>query len=282
MRLNKLLARAGVASRRAAEELIAGGRVSVNGVVVTDLGHSADPERDAVRLDGELVSLPRERVYIAFHKPRNVLTTVSDPRGRPTVMDYIDVGQRVFPVGRLDWASEGLVLLTNDGDLAHALTHPSRAHARVYRVKVSGTPTAETLRAWATGMHLEDGRTAPADVSVESGTGPSTWVRFGLREGRNRQIRRMVEARRHTVHRLVRVAFGPVTLGDLAVGTWRPLTRQEIDALAAAVGLDAPRAKRRSAGAYGKGWARPKTLAHGMSGYKPRRRRAAGRVGGAR
>jgi len=214
-RLNKVLARAGVASRRGSEVLIAAGRVTVNGAVVTDLGYKVIAGQDEVRLDGELLARGQRGVTVALHKPRNVLTTVTDPRGRPTVMDYIDVPERLFPVGRLDWASEGLVLLTNDGDLAQRLMHPSYAHVREYRVKVSGTPTAAALAAWRGGMVLEDGRTSPAQVEVESSSGAATWLRFVLRQGRNRQIRRMIEAMRHQVHRLVRVRLGAIELAKL-------------------------------------------------------------------
>lgn len=267
-RLNKVLARLGLASRRGADEMIEAGRITVNGQLVTELGLKVDLSRDEIGVDGERISTraPKHR-YVALYKPRHVITTASDPYDRPTVMDFIDPNVRLFPVGRLDGNSEGLLLLTNDGDLAHELTHPRFEHEKEYRVKISGTPTEKTLKTWRDGVYLEDGRTAPADVKVESSTGPSSWLRFILREGKNRQIRRMVETLGHTVHFLVRTRMGPITLGDLKPGEWRYLSDQEVEALRA--GSDEPiyygkeaeeRAKetRPPKPVYKEGWARPK------------------------
>lgn len=262
-RLNKLLARAGAASRRGADDLIASGRVSVNGKVVTTLGTRADPEQDEIRLDGERIHPNRVPLYyLALNKPREVITTVSDPFGRPTVMDLVPDDVPLFPVGRLDGNSEGLLLMTNDGDLANQLSHPRFEHEKEYRVKISSTPTEETLRLWRDGIMLEDGITLPAQVRLESSTGPGSWVRFVLREGRNQQIRRMIEARRHKVHKLVRIRVGPIRLGDLRPGRWRTLTEPEVAALRA--GSNEPpepegkSARKRASHSYKTGWARPR------------------------
>ena len=229
-RLNKVLARYGIASRRAADALISAGRVTVNGKLAA-VGTRVHAATDQIRVDGALLRRPESPVTVALNKPRNVLTTVSDPHGRPTVMDYVDLPQRVFPVGRLDFGSEGLVLLTNDGELAQLLLHPSGGHEREYRVRVSGTPTDEALRAWREGTFLDDGRTAPADVVVESSSGGSTWLRFTLREGRNRQIRRMVRRLGNEVAELKRVRVAHIRLGRLPEGHWRYLTGPEVQAL---------------------------------------------------
>lgn len=259
-RLNRWLARAGVSSRRGADSLIEAGRVSVNGRVVTELGRKIDPASDEVRVDGNVIGAPGPLTYVALYKPRNVITTAADPAGRPTVTELVSLPGRLFPVGRLDGASEGLVLLTNDGDFAQQVGHPRFGHEREYRVKISGSPTETALRAWREGMFLDDGRTLPAGVIVESSTGAGTWLRMVLREGRNRQIRRMVEAFHHQVHRLIRIRMGAVRVGDLKPGEWRHLTADEVEALksgrqatAQDQGTSGRRPKR-----YKPGWARPK------------------------
>jgi 23S rRNA pseudouridine2605 synthase len=283
-RLNSYLAHSGVASRRGADALIAAGRVTVNGLVVTELGSKVRPGSDVIRLDGETVRPRQGRVVVVLNKPAFVVTTVADPMGRRTVMDYVDVPERVYPVGRLDFASEGLVLLTNDGQLALRLTHPRYGVEREYRVRVSGTPTEAALRAWREGVYLDDGRTAPAEVTLESSTGGSTWLRFVLREGRNREIRRMVEALKYRVHRLVRVRMGPVVLGGLPPGHWRRLTAAETAQLlagdAASPGGQAKAsaatpgaatssdASARPARRYKAGWARPKPRASYRGGHR--------------
>jgi 23S rRNA pseudouridine2605 synthase len=227
-RLQKILAAAGVASRRAAEDLIRAGRVTVNGAVAT-LGDSADANRDAIAVDGEPVQ--REPLeYWMVHKPLGVLTTVSDPQGRSTVVDLVsDSSARLFPVGRLDLLSEGLVLLTNDGPLAHALLHPSFGEEREYRVTVRGSVDRSTLRRVADGVELEDGRTAPARVGAARFDPQTRTTGFALTlvEGRKRQIRRMMRALGHPVVRLVRVRMGPLELGRLAPGKARPLRARE-------------------------------------------------------
>jgi 23S rRNA pseudouridine2605 synthase len=231
-RLQKILAAAGVASRRAAEDLIRAGRVTVNGAVAT-LGESADADRDAIALDGEPIQ--REPLeYWIVHKPKGVLTTVSDPEGRSTVIDLVQESTaRLFPVGRLDLLSEGLVLLTNDGPLTHSLLHPSFGEEREYRVTVRGSIDRSTLRRISEGVELEDGLTAPARtgaVRFDPGT-RTTCFALTLVEGKKRQIRRMMSELGHSVIRLVRVRMGPLELGRLAPGEARPLRARERRAL---------------------------------------------------
>lgn len=268
-RLNKVLAHAGVASRRGVEELILQERITVNGETVTDVGRKVDLGVDDIRVDGEKVKFEQAQnhLYYALYKPRHVLTTASDPFDRPTVMDFVGARTRLYPIGRLDGASEGLVLLTNDGDLTNRLTHPRYEHEKEYRVKISGSPTDTALTAWRDGTYLEDGRTLPAKVTVDSTTGSGTWLRFVLKEGRNRQLRRMIELFHHVIHRLIRVRMGPILLGTMTPGKWRPLTKEEVAALEAGSNSpiyhrDAPapiRGKERpSRPIYKEGWAKPK------------------------
>jgi 23S rRNA pseudouridine2605 synthase len=227
-RLQKILAAAGVASRRAAEDLIRAGRVTVNGAVAT-LGESADADRDAIALDGKPIQ--REPLeYWIVNKPRGVLTTVSDPQGRSTVIDLAQESTaRLFPVGRLDLLSEGLVFLTNDGPLAHSLLHPSFGEEREYRVTVRGSIDRSTLRRISKGVELEDGLTAPARAGAVRFDPETRTTRFALIlvEGRKRQIRRMMRELGHPVVRLVRVRMGPLELGRLAPGKARPLRARE-------------------------------------------------------
>jgi len=231
-RLQKILAAAGVASRRAAEDLIRAGRVTVNGRVAT-LGESADADRDEIALDGERIR--REALeYWIVHKPRGVLTTVSDPQGRSTVLDLVrGSAARLYPVGRLDLLSEGLVLLTNDGALTHALLHPSFGEEREYQVTVRGPVDRSTLQRICEGVELEDGRTAPARTGAAHFDPETRTTRLSLTlvEGRKRQIRRMMRALGHPVLRLVRVRIGPLELGRLAPGEARRLSARERRAL---------------------------------------------------
>ena len=233
-RLQKILAAAGVASRRASEDLIRAGRVSVNGEVA-NLGQSANPDRDTIAVDGEPIQ--RERLeYWIVNKPRGVLTTVSDPRGRPTVVELVPKrAVRLFPVGRLDFHTEGLVLLTNDGALAHTLLHPSFGTEREYQVTVRGRLQAASLRRLSKGVPLEDGVTAPARLGVASFDAEKQTTRFALTliEGKKRQIRRMMTALGHPVVRLVRVRMGTLQLGELGLGEARPLRGRERRALLA-------------------------------------------------
>ena len=229
--MQKILARAGFGSRRACEELIRQGRVAVNGEVAR-LGQKADPERDRITVDGEPIRVKREYTYIALHKPRGVLSDEGDGTGRlPTVRDLVDLPGHLFPVGRLDLRSEGLILLTDDGDLAFRLTHPRFGHEKEYHVLVEGRPTEETLEKWRRGVLLDGRRTAPARVEVMRVERDRTWLRIVLREGRKRQIRRVAAMLGHPVHRLIRVRIGPVRLGDLPPGRWRRLTSAEVRAL---------------------------------------------------
>ncbi len=227
-RLQKILAAAGVASRRAAEDLIRTGRVTVNGVVAT-LGESADADRDAIALDGKRIQ--REPLeYWIVHKPRGVLTTVSDPQGRSTVVDLVRESEvRLFPVGRLDLLSEGLVLLTNDGPLAHHLLHPSFGEEREYWVTVRGSFDRSTQRRITEGVELEDGLTAPARVGAVRFNREARTTHFALTliEGKKRQIRRMMSELGRPVIRLVRVRLGPLELGQLEAGKARPLRARE-------------------------------------------------------
>ncbi|MGK3983450.1 pseudouridine synthase [Sorangium sp. So ce136] len=227
-RLQKIIARAGVASRRASEELILAGRVRVNGRVVTELGLKADRQKDRIEVDGKrLVS--EVPVYLALHKPRNVVSTLRDPEGRPTVADYVKgTGARLYPVGRLDFATSGLLLMTNDGDFANALLHPRGGVPKTYVLKVQGVMSDDDLTPWREGIRLEDGVTLPAEARVLRHEAEKTWLEVTLREGRNQQIRRMGEASGWPVMRLARTTFAGVTSEGLRPGEWRALTVDEL------------------------------------------------------
>jgi 23S rRNA pseudouridine2605 synthase len=227
--VHKILARAGVASRRRCEELIAEGRVEVNGVVV-GLGAQVDVSHDIVTIDGAFVPLAPDAVYYVLNKPAGYVTTAHDPQGRPTVVDLVPPEPRVFPVGRLDLDTEGLLLLTNDGELTHRLTHPSFGIEKEYLAEVEGTPSRGALRRLREGVELEDGRTAPAKVALVH----PNLLRLVIHEGRKRQVRRMCAAVGHPVVRLVRVRIASLVTGSLAPGQWRTLDGDEVRALAAA------------------------------------------------
>ena len=229
-RLQKVMARAGVGSRRACEEIIRQGRVEVDGQIAT-LGQKVDPARQRVVVDGRQLTRPEPLVYIALHKPRGVLAVSHDDRGRRTVRDLVPLPGHLFPVGRLDVGSEGLMLLTNDGALANRLTHPRYGHAKEYNVSVAGHPGEKVLAQWRRGIILDERRTAPANVSVLSRGRDHTWLRVVLQEGRKRQIRRVASILGHPIHQLIRVRLGSVHLGELKPNQWRHLTRQEIKAL---------------------------------------------------
>jgi 23S rRNA pseudouridine2605 synthase len=230
-RLQKVLARTGFGSRRACEELIAAGRVLVNGEVAR-LGRRVDVDHDRVEVDGVPAGVRADLVYYLLNKPRGVVTTASDPQGRRTVLDLVPPHPRVFPVGRLDADSEGLLVLTNDGDLAHRLTHPGFGVEKEYLAEVEGTPSPGAVRRLRDGVALEDGVTAPARVALV----PPNALRITIHEGRNRQVRRMCAAVGHPVVRLVRSRIGPVVERGLAPGGWRPLTMAEVRALQAPAG----------------------------------------------
>lgn len=233
-RLQKILSQAGVASRRAAERLIAEGRVTINGKTIRELGTKADPARDDIRVDRRRISAERVR-YILLNKPTGCVTTRSDPERRRTVIDLLaGVREYVYPVGRLDYDTEGLLLLTNDGDLAAGLTHPRHGVARTYEARVGGTPDAEALDTLRKGVPLDGRRTLPADVVLLS-SGRESVLRLTIREGRNRQVRRMLEAVGHRVRALRRTRIGPLSDRRLRPGEWRDLTQKEVDALRAQV-----------------------------------------------
>ena len=234
VRLQKLLAQAGLASRRGAERLILAGRVSVNGCVVAELGTQVDPARDRVSVDGCLLPRLEPKRYVLLHKPAGYLTTRRDPRGRRSVFDLLpNLGVRLHAVGRLDYDTEGLLLLTNDGALTYALTHPRFGVARVYHVQVEEPVDAPTLAALRSGVVLEDGPARAEDARRLGGRRDGRWLVLVLREGRYREVRRLCRAVRLRVRRLVRVAFGPVRLGSVAPGAWRELTPAEVAALRA-------------------------------------------------
>ncbi len=230
-RLQKVLAHAGVASRRRAEEMIVAGRVKVNGEIVKQLGTKVNPRLDAIEVDGQPMSRPEAPVYLVVNKPRGVLSTATDARGRPTVVGLVKHRARLYPVGRLDLDSEGLILLTNDGALALRLAHPRYEHEKEYRVLLAGRPGEDELQRLRQGIGLEGGRTRPAQVRVIETTDGETWLSVVLREGRKRQIRRMVQVVGHQVLRLIRVRMGPLQLGDLKPGAYRRLTPAELRAI---------------------------------------------------
>jgi len=239
-RLQKIIAAAGVASRRKAEELITSGHVQVNGTTVMELGSKADPETDHIRVNGKLLQGEQRHVYLLLHKPRGYVTTVKDPENRPTVMDLVrGVRGRVYPIGRLDYASEGLLLLTNDGELANRLMKAASHVSKTYLVKVAGAPTDDAIAKLRAGVSIatEDHkrvRTAPAAIRVVK-EAANPWYEVTLIEGRNRQIRRMFEAVGHHVEKIKRVRYGPLTL-DVAPGEYRTLTLKEVQRLKSAIG----------------------------------------------
>jgi pseudouridine synthase len=236
VRLQKILSLAGVASRRASEQLMLDGRVSVNGETIRELGAKADPAVDDIRVDGRRIKLAERHRYLLLHKPRGYVTTRSDPQRRPTVLDLVDVREYIYPVGRLDFDSEGLLLLTNDGDLAARLTHPRHGVERVYEARVLGVPDAHDLRRLSRGIIIEGQRTSPARVELLPGTreGTHATLRIAIREGRNRQVRKMCDAIGHPVDHLRRVAIGPIRDNRLKPGQYRELTNDEVTRLRAA------------------------------------------------
>ena len=262
VRLQKFLSQAGVASRRAAEKLIVEGRVSVNGETVTELGTKVDAQRDRVQVDGRVVRAATP-VWLALYKPVGYVSTRSDPEGRPTIYDLVpETFSGLFHVGRLDVASEGLILLTNEGEIANQLLHPRYEVDRVYDVEVSGLVSSEEVSRLLSGVKLEDGLAKAEHVEVRSTPrSRRTKLRVTLREGRNREVRRMFEALGHRVARLTRVRYGPIELVKLAPGEWRKLTRDERSALESGR-MEAPAADKRKT---------PQRAARGAS-RAPRRR----------
>lgn len=231
-RLQKILSRAGVTSRRRAEELIAAGHVQVNGMVVTTLGAKADPERDQISVDGRTIHLAANRRYIVLYKPAGYMTTLKDPQGRPLVTDLLaGVTERLFPVGRLDYNTEGVLLLTNDGEWGNRLAHPRHGVEKEYHVRVRGRVQPGQIGQLASGVMLEEGITAPAVVGVVKESENNTWLSIVIHEGRYRQVRRMCEAVGLSVVRLKRVRYGTISLDGLRPGEWRDLTPAEVNSL---------------------------------------------------
>ena len=230
-RLQKIIARMGLASRRGAEEIISEGRVTVNGKAATT-GMKADPSRDHIKVDGKLLVRPEPKVYLMLNKPRGVVTSLLDPEGRPTVKDFLrGVKYRVFPVGRLDYDSEGLILLTNDGDFSNKLLHPSNKIPKTYAVKIKGMITEEKMKKLRLGVRLEDGKTGPARVRFLRESETNSWLEISITEGRKRQIRRMVEAVGHPAIKLRRISINGLKLGGLKIGAIRALTDKELQLL---------------------------------------------------
>ena len=273
-RLQKIIAHAGFASRREAESMISSGRVTVNGRVVTELGTKAVATRDHIKVDGKLITRPETHRYILLYKPKEVTSTVNDPEGRTTVVDLVrGVGERIYPVGRLDYQSEGLLLLTNDGDLAYRVTHPKHGSVKTYHVKVRGVPDERLVGKLERGITIEGKRTVPCQIERVKTTGRgldegNSWFEVKLREGRNQQIRRMFKAIGHPVMKLRRVAIGPISDPDLLPGEWRELTPKEVKQLASLKEQKTP--KRRTP-------VRAKTKKSGAAARPSKKRTSAGR-----
>src|ERR1043165_1204749 len=237
-RLQKIIAHAGYASRREAEAMMREGRITVNGRTVTELGSKADPDRDHIKVDGKLITRAEDHRYILIYKPKEVMTTVEDPQGRRTVIDLVrGVRERIYPVGRLDFHSEGLVLLTNDGELAYKVSHPKHGSVKTYNVKVRGVPEERIVDKLRRGITIEGKRTLPCEIAAIKTTGKNaeegnSWWEVKLREGRTQQIRKMFQAVGHPVSKLKRVAIGPIADPKLMPGVWRELTKHEVKLLA--------------------------------------------------
>ena len=241
MRLQKILSQAGIASRRHAEELIKAGNVTVNGKKAS-IGMKADPERDHIKVNGKLITMPRvPRIYLIGNKPKNVITSLSDPQNRPTVQHMLEVNRirvRVYPVGRLDWDAEGLLLFTNDGELANRITHPTTHVSKVYLVKVKGIPTEDKVERMRKGVFIKRKRTLPARIEITRQLRSSTLLRMTLVEGRQNQIKLMCEKVGHPVISITRIAIGPLRLGKLPRGKIRALTQEERKKLLNSIGFE--------------------------------------------
>jgi 23S rRNA pseudouridine2605 synthase len=242
-RLQKVISSAGITSRRKAEELILTGRVSVNGEIIRELGAKADPAKDIILVDNELISLEeKNKVYFLFNKPRGCVCTTTDPQGRPTVMDYFsEVTERIYPVGRLDYSSEGLLIFTNDGDIAHKLMHPSSNISRTYAVKIRGHMDDSTLTKIREGVNLREGRVEPLKVSRGQKMQNNEWIYLQLKEGKNLEVRRIFSLFGYDVERLRRIAIGPLQIGDLPVGKKRILSLEEIESIISGIAIGSPR-----------------------------------------
>jgi len=258
-RLQKVMAEAGIASRRKAEDMIRAGRVTVNGSVIRELGTKVDPERDHIKVDGAHLKPAQPHVYLMLNKPKNIVSTLNDPEARPTVADLLrGVRMRVFPVGRLDYDTEGLLLLTNHGELSQALLHPRYHVPKTYLVKVKGVLSDEEIEKLQKGVTLEDGATGPAYVRKIRKAEQNSWIEMTIHEGRTHQVKRMIEAVGHIVLKLKRIRFGPLTLGDLETGEFRYLTDREANALRALLDrAESPHPGALSGGEEGVGGERP-------------------------
>ena len=231
-RLQKILSRAGIASRRAAEQMILDGRISVDGKIITELGMKFDPQLNKISVDGKIITFNEEKIYILLNKPQSVLSSAKDDRGRTTVVDLItDVSERIYPVGRLDYDTEGLLLLTNDGELMNALLHPKFQINKTYLAKVIGNVTKDKLERLQNGIQLDDGLTAPAIVRVVGKSNTEAKIEITIHEGRNRQIRRMFATIDCEVKKLKRIKFANLTIKDLKIGQYRRLTETELENL---------------------------------------------------
>ncbi len=231
-RLQKIIAHSGVASRRRAEELIIDGSVTVNGQVVRELGTKADPEKDAIKVMGKLIHLPQRNTYIVLNKPVGYITSMSDPEGRPVVTELLKgVKARVYPVGRLDYDTEGLLIMTDDGGLANSMMHPSHEVSKTYLVKVKGVLEDKEIEKLQKGIKLDDGMTAPAGVKRLKKADANSWIELTIHEGRYHQVKRMMERVGHSVIKLVRVRYGSIELGNVPPGTFRYLTNEEVKIL---------------------------------------------------
>jgi pseudouridine synthase len=229
-RIQKILAKAGIASRREAERMLMEGRVTVNGKVIDKLGFKADLSKDHIKVDGKRLTHSEPKITLLLNKPRGYLSTVEDPQGRPTVMDLLKkVRGRIYPVGRLDFDAEGILLLTNDGDLAYTLSHPKFSIPRTYLVKVKGVPEERELSRLKKGVTLEDGKARAVSINILRGGEKNSWARIVVTEGRNRLVKKMFLAIGHPVLKLKRVQFGPIQIGNLPIGQFRYLTSEEIE-----------------------------------------------------
>jgi pseudouridine synthase len=231
-RLQKIIAASGISSRRVAEKMIAEGRVTVNDAVVRQLGAKADIGADEIRVDGKLILPEVSKVYLMLHKPRGYVTTLHDPERRAVVTDLLSgISERIFPVGRLDYDSEGLLLLTNDGDFSQRVQHPRFRIPKTYMVKIEGNLTKSEVRALSEGIRLSDGNFKPANLQIQRTNRKSSWLTLTIAEGRNRLIRRGLESRGHPVVRLIRMAISDIRLGNMKAGAFRHLTKKEVQHL---------------------------------------------------
>lgn len=231
-RLQKIIANSGAASRRKAEELIVDGLVTVNGTIVRELGTKADPENDAIKVSGKLIHIPHRKTYLVLNKPQGYITSMNDPEGRPVVTELLKgVKARVYPVGRLDYDTEGLLIMTDDGELAHSLMHPSHEVSKTYLVKIKGVLEDKEMEKLQKGIKLDDGVTAPAVVRKLKKADANSWIELTIHEGRYHQVKRMMERVGHTVIKLIRVRYGSIELGNVPPGTFRYLTPEEVKVL---------------------------------------------------